>query len=149
VWMEEMSSWKRASLSGLSDVLIAQPVIIPPCSHLAMKGNNVVKRLPWYCCPNYHRTSLLSYFTLVTSQHERWQLIWSYHVSPVVWYPGSIIVYASEHYFQQSEAKQLQQSLLSMFPEAHVKRIFVETCSSGFRNIQFCCHPCCSRHVIS
>jgi hypothetical protein len=37
--------------------LVTQPVYVLLCSDSAMKGNNLMKRIPQYCCPNHWRTS--------------------------------------------------------------------------------------------
>jgi hypothetical protein len=90
--------------------LIIQPDYILPCSNSAMKGNNGTNRIPWYCCPNRHRTSLMFHYwnqafrivgflgcspnvnsSWYKEQCEGW-LIWPYHMFPLVWYASFMVM---------------------------------------------------------
>jgi hypothetical protein len=54
-WMGALSSWRITTLFRKTPGSWDAPAY-PTCNS-AMQGNNGTNRIPWYCCPNHHRTS--------------------------------------------------------------------------------------------
>jgi hypothetical protein len=133
-----------------------------------MNRNNGTNRIPWYCCPDHHRTAPMfkcwnEAFQIVgflvcspnvnyswlgngmkddSSDHIR-------HAFPVIWCPGCTLMTPA---FTHLSVTFTNQRIINCSPTMDVG--FVKLTLHSFcvyrvfrMNIQFCCHLCCSSSV--